>query len=304
MLFLSINDRMFYLKTAKRTREVLTDGMADVILSNMRPMLKSGKAMPHESALMPVPRRNEWNGGTYPPCWRSFQSFGTRGSMHVSPRRAYFAEGTFLGVVPKEKDTILGGPSDGAQLFLVRLAAPSWRVSPRSPSPCRATRSLPLAFQNGAAVFRVSAFPFFQRAFRPCLWAQRLGVRTTGLGGISWDNQTLAPLKGEPQGDWLNNGCSFFPGLPSTCLRRFHCLRCHLLCAMRSLLLIVTRRLASRFVQLGAPLHWRVLCLVYPGACLLLPFASVHCFLHARPSHAASRLRPVRGPFLSLRGHL
>lgn len=178
----------------------------------------------------------------------------------------------------------------GCHRDLPRLAGPH--------DPCR------LPFKTAQRVFRVSAFPFFQRAFRPCLWAQRLGVQTTGLGGISWDNQTLAPLKGEPQGDWLNNGCSFFPGLPSTCLRRFHSLRCHLLCAMRSLLLIVTRRLASRFVQLGAPLHWRVLCLVYPGACLLLPFASVHCFLHARPSHAASRLRPVRGPFLSLRGHL
>lgn len=42
MLFLSISDRMFYLKTAKKTREVLTDGLAQRILDNMKPLLKGG----------------------------------------------------------------------------------------------------------------------------------------------------------------------------------------------------------------------------------------------------------------------
>lgn len=43
LLFVSVRDRMFYLKTAKKTRAVLTDYTAERILSNMKPLLKRGK---------------------------------------------------------------------------------------------------------------------------------------------------------------------------------------------------------------------------------------------------------------------
>lgn len=44
LLFVSVRDRMFYLKTARKTRAVLTDYTAERILSNMKPLLKRGKA--------------------------------------------------------------------------------------------------------------------------------------------------------------------------------------------------------------------------------------------------------------------
>jgi len=43
LLFLSIDDRMFYLKTAKQTREMLSDSEATRILKNMKPLLRSGE---------------------------------------------------------------------------------------------------------------------------------------------------------------------------------------------------------------------------------------------------------------------
>ena len=43
LLFVSVSDRMFYLKTAKKTREVLWDSTVRRILDNMKPLLKEGK---------------------------------------------------------------------------------------------------------------------------------------------------------------------------------------------------------------------------------------------------------------------
>eukprot|EP00931_Biecheleriopsis_adriatica_P027023 TRINITY_DN16331_c0_g1_i3.p1 TRINITY_DN16331_c0_g1~~TRINITY_DN16331_c0_g1_i3.p1 ORF type:complete len:513 (-),score=79.69 TRINITY_DN16331_c0_g1_i3:95-1411(-) len=43
LLFVSTSDRMFYLKTAKQTREVLTDDQAQQVLDNMKPSLKEQK---------------------------------------------------------------------------------------------------------------------------------------------------------------------------------------------------------------------------------------------------------------------
>lgn len=50
LLFVSVSDRMFYLKTAKKTREVLWDSTVRRILDNMKPLLKEGKVLgPNQS---------------------------------------------------------------------------------------------------------------------------------------------------------------------------------------------------------------------------------------------------------------
>lgn len=44
MLLVSVRDGLFYIKTAKKAREVLTDRMAGRIADNVRPHLKNGRA--------------------------------------------------------------------------------------------------------------------------------------------------------------------------------------------------------------------------------------------------------------------
>ena len=44
MLLVSVGDGLFYIKTAKKAREVLTDRMAGRIADNVRPHLKNGRA--------------------------------------------------------------------------------------------------------------------------------------------------------------------------------------------------------------------------------------------------------------------
>lgn len=44
MLLISVGDGLFYIKTAEKAREVLTDRTAGRIADNVRPHLKNGRA--------------------------------------------------------------------------------------------------------------------------------------------------------------------------------------------------------------------------------------------------------------------